>query len=248
VATSGQPHHGPPIYPPPPAPGRKRSVGRIVAIVAGGIIAAVGLFAVLGGLGLLWLDGKKDADGFFTTSAERFSTPRNAITSDDLEIAQDSDASALNTIFGTLRFRVRGSEGRPVFIGIARTAEVNAYLAGVGHERILNVEVDPFTADYVTEEGDVQPEKPGAQDFWDVSAEGPGERTLTWKPKAGNWSIVVMNADGAALVDTRVSAGASVPLITTLAWVALLGGAVVILAGLVLLLGGILWRRRPATP
>jgi hypothetical protein len=248
VATSGQPHYGPPIYPPPPAPARKRSVGRIVAIVAGAIIAAVGLCAVLGGLGLLWLDGKKDDSGYFTTSAEQFSTPRNAITSDDLEVAQDSDASALNAIFGKLRFRVRGNEGQPVFIGIAPTANVNAYLAGVGHERVLNVEVDPFTADYITEEGDLQPAPPGEQSFWDVSAEGPGERTLNWKTKAGNWSIVVMNADGSALVDTRISAGASVPIISTLAWVALLGGAVIILAGLVLLLGGILWRRRPATP
>jgi hypothetical protein len=247
VATSGPPQGwGPQIYGTPPPARPKRNVGRIIAIVAGSLLAIIGVCAVLGGATLLWLNGKKH-DGFFTTSAEQFTTPLNAISSSNLEISESGDASVLNAMFGKLRFNVRAADDQPMFIGIGRTADVNAYLAGVGHEQLQDIQVDPFSATYTTSEGDVTPEKPGAQDFWTVSTEGPGQRTLTWKVEEGNWSIVVMNADGSRPVEANVSVGASLPLIGTLAWISLLVGSLFMLAGVLLILGAIMWRRRATT-
>ena len=53
--------------------------------------------------------------------------------------------------------------------------------------------------------------RPAAQSFWAASATGSGSQALTWKTKSGEWSIVVMNADGSPGVSADVSAGAKIP-------------------------------------
>ncbi len=37
---------------------------------------------------------------------------------------------------------------------------------------------------------------PTAQHFWAVSASGVGQQTVTWEVREGDWSVVLMNADG----------------------------------------------------
>ena len=57
---------------------------------------------------------------------------------------------------------------------------------------------------------------------------------LTWTLQDGDWTVVIMNADGSAAVSAAVSAGAGVPMVSTL--IAVLFG----LAGLFLLVGALL--------
>ena len=73
---------------------------------------------------------------------------------------------------------------------------------------------------------------------------GAGRQTLTWKVQRGSWSIVLMNADGSPAVDARVSAGASIPLLTELGWGSLGAGLLLLAAAAGLLLVGI---RTPLT-
>ena len=58
-------------------------------------------------------------------------------------------------------------------------------------------------------DGDRSAGAPGAQRFWAASAQGGGTQALTWDVEDGDWSVVVMNADGSPGVDAGVSAGAS---------------------------------------
>jgi hypothetical protein len=61
---------------------------------------------------------------------------------------------------------------------------------------------------------------------------------MTWKVTDGDWSIVVMNADGSRGVNAGVSAGASVPFLGDAAWWAIGGGTVLfVTAGALILLG-----------
>jgi hypothetical protein len=60
----------------------------------------------------------------------------------------------------------------------------------------------------------------------------------------GEWSVVVMNADGSRGVDARVSAGAKVPFLAAVGWGAIGGGALLLVAAGGLLYAGV----RPATP
>ena len=46
-----------------------------------------------------------------------------------------------------------------------------------------------------------------------TSTQGPGNQSLTWDPDEGDWTIVVMNADGSAPVRTRAAVGAELPVL-----------------------------------
>lgn len=44
--------------------------------------------------------------------------------------------------------------------------------------------------------------------FWQAASTGSGQVTVSWKVKGGTWTIVLMNASGAAQVSAAVSVGA----------------------------------------
>jgi hypothetical protein len=210
---------------------RGTSPGRILAIVAGATAAllATGMLAA-GGL-LLWADGKKDDAGYLSTASKPFSTSTYAIATDSLDI--DSGASSVITSqdeYGKVRLKVTPHGDAPVFVGIAPTDAVSSYLDRSAHATLTDIDVDPFRATYQPHGGAAQPAPPTGQHIWAASTHGTGRQTLTWDVKHGNWSIVVMNADGSAGVDVGVSAGANVPVLDWIGWVALGGGLVLLIA------------------
>ena len=116
---------------------------------------------------------------------------------------------------------VKSANGKPVFAGIARTRDVDAYLLGSAHTTLTDVDVDPFEPKYERAPGTGTPARPADQRFWVATSDG--SKPLDWKVKDGTWSVVVMNADGSPGVDARVSAGASLPWLDELevaAWIA----------------------------
>jgi hypothetical protein len=74
------------------------------------------------------------------------------------------------------------------------------------------------------------PAPPTKQPIWDASVHGTGTQTLTWDVRDGDWSVVVMNADGSPGVHADVSAGARIGFLDEAGWV-LLGMGGVALAG-----------------
>ena len=57
---------------------------------------------------------------------------------------------------------------------------------------------------------------PAAQTFW--AASSVDGRPLEWKVREGEWSVVMMNADGSPGVSVDAAVGAQVPIIRDLAW------------------------------
>jgi hypothetical protein len=193
---------------------------------------------VLGGF-LLWANGEKNADGYVTTSTERFATPTSALATENLDIDLDGAGWLVNShTLGKLRLKVAPATDKPVFVGIARTSDVSRYLRGTAHATLTDVDTDPFSATYRTAAGDRSATAPASQRFWAASATGGGTQSLTWKIRSGNWSVVVMNADGSSGVDAGVSAGADLPVLPALGWGVLGGGVVLLLAGGVLIVRG----------
>ena len=141
---------------------------------------------------------------------------------------------------GTVRLTAESRSGRPVFIGIARTSDVSDYLRGSSYTEVTDIDYSPFHASYRDRDrgGERRPALPADQDFCAASAQGPGTQTVAWDLQDGDWSIVVMNADGSRGVGADISAGAKVPFLGTLGWVSL-GGALVLLitAGALVSLG-----------
>src|SRR6188472_4540853 len=112
------------------------SGSRLVVVIAGGLIALFATLVLMAGAGVYWADGKKDGDGYFTTSSERFVTTSSAIASDDLDV---SGVPLASDRFGKVRLQMRGRGGKPVFVGIASTRDVDAYLAGTAHDTLTDV-------------------------------------------------------------------------------------------------------------
>src|SRR4051812_42389075 len=191
------------------------------AALAGAAVTGLIAFALFlaGGL-LLWADHHyKDADGFVSPGSGHFSPPAYAITADDLRLHGGHEWFVSRDRYGTLR--IAASARKPVFVGVARTSDVNCYLRNVAHSELDDIELGPFTATYAMHDGTRAPGAPAAQRIWAAQAQGSGRQSLTWSVRSGDWSVVVMNADGSRSVAAAVSAGAKVPYIATIGFAAL---------------------------
>ena len=227
---------------------RRLGGAQIAALVAAGLIALLSTGLLAAGAWGLWGENSKDADGFFTSGYERYSTSTRAITTENLDMDLDGPVGLLDeSMFGKLRLKVEPRADTPVFVGIGRTRDVDAYLSGAARDVVTDLELDPFQVDYDRVRGGERPARPRSQDFWVASAQGRDTQTLTWDVDDGDWSIVVMNADGSAGVDTLVDTGVKLPWLTALGWgvlgAGLIGALVAWLITLVAIRG-----RRPAQP
>ena len=218
--------------PPAPAAPPARSGSRTAAIAVASVMAALSLAtSAIGGVAL-WGDSQRDSDGYFTTETHRYTAGTSALTTEEIDVHGDVPGwvAGDDDIYGKLRLRVAAHDGGPVFAGVARTADVERYLAGASHTEVTDIDTDPFKAEYADREGAGRPGAPAEETFWEASSEGAGRRTLDWDVRDGNWSVVVMNADASRGVDADVSAGVSIGFLDELGW-GLLGGGALLLIG-----------------
>lgn len=80
---------------------------------------------------------------------------------------------------------------------------------------------------------------PGDTDIWTEEASGTGAVALVWPAEDGDWTLVVMNADGSADVGADVSVGATLPWLGWAAVVLLVGAGIGLLLSLVMLVAGL---------
>jgi hypothetical protein len=223
-------------------PSEPFGVQRILLLVFGGIVVLIALAFLAGGGAGLWALGERDSSGYFTTATHELSSSSYAISSESVDV--DGDVPGwFGDRFATAR--IQATSAQPVFIGIAPTSDVERYLAGIQHDQITDFDADPFSATYRRVEGSAQPAPPTEQGFWRVEASGSGTQTITWPLEEGEWSAVVMNADGSRDVTVDARFGARV---SSLVWVAI---AFLVIGGLILAGGATLIyfgarRRRPA--
>jgi hypothetical protein len=223
-----------------------------IALVVGGAFAALSasLLLVLGGVAL-WGNSQKDERGYLTTDAHRFDAGTRALTTENLDVDLDGARAVLDeTDLGKVKLNVESHTGKPLFVGIARTGEVSDYLRGVAHTEVTGLDYggpfgDDFHADYSDRTGSGRPAPPSRSDIWVASTQGSGRQTLGWDVKDGDWSVVVMNADGSPGVDADISAGAKVPFLDELGWTLVGGGGLALVIGVGLMVLGI---RRPGNP
>jgi hypothetical protein len=105
---------------------------------------------------------------------------------------------------------VAANPKRSVFVGIASKQQADAYLAGVPHADVDNIDYHPFKATYERVPGTRSPAPPASRHIWVASASGRGRVEITWPIKHGDWTLVVMNADGSRPVAADVDFGAKV--------------------------------------
>ena len=201
----------------------------MASVATGAVAAVIAILLLVAGGAAVWGDRQKDADGYLSTGADRFSTSAHALATEPLDIDLDGAGWLLDVDdFGDVRLDVTPESDEPVFAGVARTSEVTSYLRGVDHTLVTDVETSPFEADYRDRSGDREPGPPAGERFWAATAHGAGTQTLEWEAADGDWSVVVMNADGSRGVSADVSAGAKVGFLDELGW-SMLGAAAIFL-------------------
>lgn len=207
--------------------------GRIAGLVAGILMSFVALaVGGAGGVGL-WADlTQRDAAGFLVTSREAFVTDTYALVAEDISIPMEGpDRAYPEGLLGDARLRVTAANDKPVFVGIARAADVERYLDGVAYATAVDFldEVD------VAQRGGAPTTHPADEDFWARSSQGRGTQTIRWPVAEGDWTIVAMNAGATSGVDVVADAGLEAPALTGIA-VGLLvaGGVLLALAALII--------------
>jgi hypothetical protein len=227
-------------------PSSRWSAGRIVALVCGVLLLIPALGLLAGGGVLLWADssGRND-DGYLISAEDSFSSPGYALATDGIDLSTGADWMPVSAALGDARVRVTAADpDTEIFVGVAAVGDASSYLDGVG--RTVVRDFGTGSADEVVIPGSEPSGAPGSQDVWAAQASGPGTQTLTWTPSDGNWTLVVMNADGSANVAVTASIGAQVPALTGLAWGVLITGLVLGVIGLLLIV--LAARRRPVAP
>jgi hypothetical protein len=214
------------------------SAGRVALIILGSIGALFGLALLAGGGTLLWADRTHREDGYLTTPTERFATSTYALTRTRLEVDGGGPDWVWNDDwFGKIRIRGQSAAGgKPLFIGIGPQAAVARYLGRVAHADVEDIDVDPFRVDYRPISGGAPQRPPTAEEFWSVSASGQGTQTVTWKVREGEWSAVLMNADGSRHVVADLDLGAKLSFVLWLAIGVLIAGALVLVGSVALIL------------
>lgn len=210
------------------------TIGAWAVTVLGALVVAAGGTAI-------WANGERDDNGYFSTKAHRYQTATRAIATESITVG----SYVPTWLAGKVRLDVAGD--KPLFVGIAPRATVDAYLAGVEHTDATDLDLDPFKVTYVDHAGTVDPGRPARELFWAAAASGTSS-PLTWELRSGTWAIVVMNADGSRGVAATIAVGVKVP---ALLWagigLSLFGGVLLVAGGLMFAARSRSYRRAAAT-
>lgn len=172
-----------------------------------------------------------------------------------------SEPGVLNIVNESVTITLTAPDGEaPVFLGMGRTGDVEAWVESSDHGRITGLSSwDALTYDEVAaliplttdesegedapaeDEAETEPANPADSDMWVEQVNGIGSLTYTWQETPGRWSMIVAT-DGASPApmveftwDREVPTPALVP--------GIILGAVVLIAGVLLLLSAVI--RRP---
>ena len=238
--TGGEPPH--PV--PRPAGSSSWTAGRIAAVVSGAVLVLGSMGLLTGGGTLLWADRTQRDDGGYLTASTTVSASGYAVTTD---AARVPGRPGLLAAIGDVRIRATATDGHPVFVGIGRSADVDGFLASTEYTTLGSVAGDR-SGDRV-HPGGAPAVLPGGAGVWTVKASGTGTQSVVWPASEGQWTAVVMNADGSRGISVRAEAGATAP---ALGWIALglLVSGIVALAGGAVLIGVAAHRatRHPGSP
>ncbi len=221
---------------PPSTTGSSRgwTPGRVIALVAGSVVLLGSVALGLAGGGLALADQTlRDDGGFLMSHSVGLSTATYALVSTNVTLESDVSSNLPHRMLGDVKITAEGG-GTPTFVGIARTSDVDSYLGDVEHSTVTGSRGHPVYRDH----GSAAPATPpAASGIWVVQSSGVGTQEIVWPATTGDWTLVVMNADGTRGIRADVAAGATIPaldwLVPTLLVAAGLGlvGAIVLLVG-----------------
>jgi hypothetical protein len=219
---------------PEAAPTRPGGGKRTAVTIGGWTLAVLGGVLAISGIALVIVHlTQRGKDGYYTSSTTHVAAPGYAVTAEGLHIGDLP--SVATDVVGRVRVTAKSNNGQALFVGIAPQHAVAAYLTGVAHSEVTDVNGDD-TVIYKTHPGKAPAGPPARQAFWRSTGSGRGQVTATWRVTGGTWSIVLMNASAAPRINAAVSVGAKTNLLLWLGLGSLLAGLIAGGAGAAMLL------------
>ena len=231
--------HAYPTYPTYPATPPRTNPWNWVLLVAGVILSAVGLgLAIAGAVLMMTNAGQRDGQ-YLTLETQRYESIGHAIISPPIVFDEvPTNSPELPPLEDIASFQVRATPVIPnqeLFIGVADTSDVETYLDDVPHAIFENTGWSDHRGPGQwsgTSEAQLQ-EFGGAE-----SVSGAGTQELTFDLQQGQWTLVVMNADGSRPVWVDLEAGARTELLGPVGPGLLIAGLIGLVVGIPLLLFG----------
>jgi hypothetical protein len=161
---------------------RRASPARLIAVVV-----------VLAGIAFL-LVGALKATVFApsATTVGTLSSPKQPIVS--------TAVGLLDLAGPRLEVTATSTGARPVFVGIGRARDVDAYLAEVARQLVVGRAADGKLITHAVGSQATLPD-PAAADVWVVSSRAVGSASLVWPNAGGQWRLVVATDGTAAAPD-----------------------------------------------
>lgn len=225
---------------PPAAP--SWTTGRTISLVVGCVLGLITL-GVLSAAGFAtWATNTRDA-GYVTSGTETVATAGHAVTSGHVELWTATGWITPSDVLGTIRIRATATDPTTaVFIGVAPSDAVDDYLAGVNQQVITGWA--PFRSHYQQAGGAAPRSAPTDARIWTANVSGPGTQTFTWKPTGGDWTLVIMNANGGAPLSVTTDIGVTIPVLSLFAVALFIVGGLLLVASVPLIVVPIARARR----
>jgi hypothetical protein len=209
-------------------------------IVGGSLVALIGLGILAGGVALLALFG---TDGEIESGSHPLAATGRALVSEATRIEDSAPIDAGGGV--RIRFSVEPTNGKEVFVGIAPTDEVDAFLEGVAIDEIADFEIRPYRLETTPIPGEGVPGNPNDETFWHAAASGTEGAAIDWKVESGSFRLVIMNVDASPGVEGNGKVGVKVPFTVPAGIVAIVVGVVIAGVGVLLLVLGLRVRSAP---
>jgi hypothetical protein len=213
----------------------------VVLLVAGVLLAGFGLILMGAAAPLAAALFQQNRQGYVTSPTERYAVPTYAITSERLEVVLDQGVPAAGRAGPVASFVLRATAATPekeIFLGVGPETDVARYLSSVEHSELTRIRFNPFRPTFRTVAGSKAPTPPADQDFWAVSAQGPGTQQIEADLRTGNWAVVIMNADASQSVAVDLQAGIRSRFLAPVTLGTFLFGLALLAVGIPLLVAG----------
>ena len=217
---------------------------RTPLIVLGAVILAIGGLTTLTGAALAAFFSSGDT---LSTGPHPVSTSTRALVS---SVAELEGLGVVTPGEDKVEVDVTGRAGSAgVFVGIARAADVDRYLAGADVDIVTDLEVSPFGLVTRHRTGTTAPAAPAGQEFWVARAEAPsGTARLSWPMQEGDYRLVLMNADASQALDADVRFALVLPSVHGAGVTVLVTGLGITLLGVLVLTLGLRTSRTAGSP
>ncbi len=214
--------------------GLPMSVPRILMLVFGILFTLLALGFLFSSGAVLWLNGAHSSgDGYVSTHPVSVSQDSYAVISKlSINSRAEKALGALRQV--NIRLECENADPeRAIFLGIAEEEDVRKYLDQVDYDQVLEMSFYPMELRLQRHLGEASPAPPGSQNFWKAAAWGKGAQSVDLHLQAGDYLVVVMNADASRNMDFYARLEARV------FWVLLAVGVILFIFGMAGLAGSL---------